>query len=926
MFFHIGGGTIKRDSEDYVSIKDLVSKGEAKYRYLIENTKDIVYITNENGAILYISPQIKRYGFDPEEMINTSFVDYLHPEDREKIFAAFQKAMKDKNSPPSTFRIPDRDGNIHWIENYPHFQSDKDGNSRGLIGVLRDVTKHKFIEDELKKYQNRLEDLVEIRTSELKAANEKLKLEIAERERAEKTLKQKEMHMSTLFDVAPIGIGLSCNRKILDANEEAYRIIGYSKEEVIGNDTRMFYPSDEHYKLVGKEVEAVIREKKTRSTETQFIRKDGNIIEISMKLALMDPEDPSRGIIYTLQDITGIKKYEKAIREKEAKIRSVFLATPIGIGVVWDRVFRDVNDNMCELVGYSREEIVGVNTRFLYPDEEEYYRMGALLQGMIRTKEPLKTQGKWVRKDGKEIDINLTFALIDQNDPPAGITFTVEDITEKLLAEEKICNLTQFQQTVIENADIWLNVLNKNAEVVIWNNAAEKISGYSREEIVGSDKVWELLYPDEEYRNEIFAEAKAILEQGKRVAGLETTIINKDGEQRTISWNSRNLVNENREVIGSIAIGNDITQRKEAEKVQKTYLHFLQELIDAVPIPVFYKNKDGIYLGCNKAFEHFIGIKKEDLVGKTVFDLAPEELAEQYYEKDNELFENGGIQIYESCTESLTDGSRRRVMFNKSLFTYLNGENAGLVGAIIDITDIKENEETLRKYTEQLERSSEFKGIFTDILSHDILNHATVIDGYTYLLLSEEENKSKATKLEKIKKTNKKLIELIECAAALAKLESMEDINSETLDIAKVLNDCISQFEYQAAQKKMQIVLENKGKFDTIANPMIEEVFTNLISNAVKYSPENEEINIGVKDHNGHWKVTIADSGEGIADNDKKLVFDRFKRVAGDCNIKGSGLGLAIVKRIVDLHGGEVGVEDNPNGRGSLFWVTLKKA
>ncbi|MGM0770736.1 MAG: sensor histidine kinase [Halobacteriota archaeon] len=107
---------------------------------------------------------------------------------------------------------------------------------------------------------------------------------------------------------------------------------------------------------------------------------------------------------------------------------------------------------------------------------------------------------------------------------------------------------------------------------------------------------------------------------------------------------------------------------------------------------------------------------------------------------------------------------------------------------------------------------------------------------------------------------------------------------------------------------------------------MIEEVFINLISNAVKYSPENEDIIIGVKDQNENWTVTIADSGEGIPDKDKNMIFDRFKRAVGDCNVKGSGLGLAIVKRIVELHGGEVGVEDNPNGLGSVFWVTLKKA
>ncbi|SES62979.1 PAS domain S-box-containing protein [Methanococcoides vulcani] len=911
---------------DYVSIDDLVNKGEEKYRYLIENTNDIIYSINEEGVVLYISPQIKRYGIDPEEMVNNYFENYIHPEDREKEVADFKKGMREKKAFSTTFRLLDSEGNVHWVENYPHFQSDKEGNSPGIIGVIRDVTRYKIAEDELKKYRNRLEELVELRTSELEKANEQLKKDILERKRAEETLKQKEKHISRLFDVAPIGMGVTCDRKILDSNEEASHILGYLKEEIIGKDTRMFYPSDECYRIVGEEMEAVIREKRTRTTETRFRHKDGRIINISMKLALLDKEDPSRGIIYTLQDITEKNNYEKEIKEKEAKIRSVFLATPIGIGVVWDRAFRDVNDNMCELVGYSREEIVGVNSRFLYPDEEEYYRVGNILKGLVENKEPIQAQGKWIRKDGKKIDVAFTFALIDPKNPPSGITFTVEDITEKLLADEKICNLTQFQQTVIENADIWLDVLNKDAEVVIWNNAAEKISGYAREEIIGSTKIWDLLYPDEKYRNEVFAEAKAILEQGKRVAGLETTITRKDGEERIISWNSRNLVNENREVIGAIAIGNDITQRKEAEKVQRTYFHFLQELLDAIPLPVFYKNKDGMYLGCNKAFEDFIGIKREELVGRTVFELAPEDLAQQYYEKDNELFENGEIQVYESWTESITDGSRRRVMFNKSLFTDLNGEKAGLVGAIFDVTEIKETEEMLRKYAKQLENSNEFKGIFTDILSHDLLNHATVIDGYTHLLLIGEDDENKLQKLDRIDNTNQKLIEVIECVAAFAKLESTDEIDFEPVDITKILNDCRSHFEYQAAQKEMEIVLETKGRYDALVNPMIEEVFANLISNAVKYGPENENIKIDVKDQDEYWKVTVTDSGKGIADEDKSMIFDRFKRAVGDCKIKGSGLGLAIVRRIVDIHGGEVGVEDNPDGAGSVFWVTLKKA
>ena len=110
-----------------------------------------------------------------------------------------------------------------------------------------------------------------------------------------------------------------------------------------------------------------------------------------------------------------------------------------------------------------------------------------------------------------------------------------------------------------------------------------------------------------------------------------------------------------------------------------------------------------------------------------------------------------------------------------------------------------------------------------------------------------------------------------------------------------------------------------------IVNPVIEEVFANLLSNAIKYSPIEGKIIIDIIDEGEDWKVKVTDFGEGISDDDKPKLFERFKRVEKGA-IKGTGLGLAIVKRLISLHGGTVGIEDNPAGQGSVFWVTMKKA
>jgi signal transduction histidine kinase len=125
-------------------------------------------------------------------------------------------------------------------------------------------------------------------------------------------------------------------------------------------------------------------------------------------------------------------------------------------------------------------------------------------------------------------------------------------------------------------------------------------------------------------------------------------------------------------------------------------------------------------------------------------------------------------------------------------------------------------------------------------------------------------------------------------------------------------------------EKEMTITFKPSGSYPADVNTTIEDVFSNLVSNAIKYSSSGTNIDIHVNDVDDTWEIMISDEGEGIPDEEKPFVFDRFKR-AHKVNIKGTGLGLAIVKRIVDLHEGSVEVLDRTDMRGTTFKVTLQK-
>ncbi|HJH28334.1 MAG TPA: PAS domain S-box protein [Methanosarcinaceae archaeon] len=428
---------------------------------------------------------------------------------------------------------------------------------------------------------------------------------------------------------------------------------------------------------------------------------------------------------------------------------------------------------------------------------------------------------------------------------------------------------------------------------------------------------------------------KEVKERGSLI--LEREFKKKDHPVATVEINMKYLVHENKEYM--IAIVRNITERKNAERILQEEKKFSASLIQNCAIPAFAVDSQHKIIHWNKACEGLTGIEAENMIGTSdygnvfhgckrpcivdcVIDGNFDELSKYYTKYGKSIYSPDGLYA-EDWIQNI-GGKKRYLIFDATPIKNNKGELIAVVQTLQDMTQLKQDEEVLTKYTEELQHSNELKNLFGDVLHHDLLNPAGIIKGYTEILLNAEKDQKKVQALKVIERNTGKLINLVETASKLAKLESVDDIEFHKTNLCNILKATIDDFEPELNKKQITIEFTQKNNCFVNVNPLVKEVFVNLLSNAIKYGGDKNKIIVNASDTEEDWTVTVTDFGIGIPDEDKPHLFERFKRM-DKLGIKGMGLGLAIVKRIVDLHGGRVGVEDNPKGQGSVFWVTLKK-
>jgi signal transduction histidine kinase len=232
-------------------------------------------------------------------------------------------------------------------------------------------------------------------------------------------------------------------------------------------------------------------------------------------------------------------------------------------------------------------------------------------------------------------------------------------------------------------------------------------------------------------------------------------------------------------------------------------------------------------------------------------------------------------------------------------------------------------EEELKVHARKLEESNRLKDLFTDIMRHDLLNPTGIINCYADFILEREVDTRTRDFSVKIKHTAARLINMIDNASRFTHLKETETVECDDLDLGAVIEEAMLEVEECCGGAGVELVYRPSGEFPIRANPMLGNVFVNLFSNAAKYAPEGERVEVDIEDAGKLWTVAVKDVGEGIPDEEKERVFCRFERLRKE-GVRGTGLGLAISRHLVELHDGVIWAQDNPEG-GTIFMASLPK-
>ncbi len=831
-----------------------------------------------------------------------------------------------------------------------------------VLAIVRDISDRIIAEAELEQARNDLELRVEERTKSLRNANELLRREMGTREKAEEevrflqTMTQSIGESANFHSALGVALRLVCDFTgwafgeawiptggALECSPAWYRNTQNLDEFRLESKKLNFLPGVGLPGRVWSSKQPEWMQNVSTAEDTVFLRKSGALesgfksgvgipiiasdrVLVVLVFFMFTANDENKHLVKLVSTVATQlgaliqrKQVEAALFESEERFRllveggkdyAIFMLDQQGNVISW-------NTGAERIKGYKSAEILGKSYSCFYPAEDrvigkpEYFLHLAQVNGQI------EDQGWRVCKDGSRIWVDaLITSLKDQNGQLRGFSKVVRNITEARQSQQALQESEQRLQAILDNSTALIYVKDLQGRYLTINAWFGILFNVDREVIKG--KTDYDLFPKEIADSLRVNDLKVI--ETRSPMDWEEVAPHHDGLHTYISIKFP-LFNAEGNVYAVCGISTDISDRKRAENALNSSLSTNRALIDAIPDAMFRISFEGIFVNFNAVKNNPLPLPTQDFLGKSLYEVFPEEVANPMMDGIQLALITKNMQIFEYQlrldNNSLDYEARIAV----------SAENE-VMAIIRDITERKQVETEIRNALEKERELGELKSRFVTMASHEfrtplatILSSSELLEYYSHKWTEEKKLKHQ----QRIQSSVKHMTNLLDDVLIIGKAEAGKlEFQPKLLDINQFCRDLVE--EVQVTTQSHTINFRTQHQVDNfnglIDEKLLRHIITNLLTNAVKYSPQAKEVNFNLKGDLHQATFSIQDGGIGISIEDQQQLFESFHRGKNVSNIPGTGLGLAIVKKSVDLHQGTISVESQLEV-GTTFIVTL---
>jgi PAS domain S-box-containing protein len=876
-------------------------ESEERYRTLFDGVPIGLYRTTPEGQIVDANlAQAQMLGYPSREALLAIKSSRLYVDSQARL--RWQELMeRDGLVRDFQTRFRCHDGSAIWINDTARAVRDNEGKVLHYEGSIEDITERIRAEAELQRYQEHLEELVAERTAKLRESEERYR---------------------SLFDGVPVGLYRTTPQgKTLVVNQAAVQMLDFSGHEdaLLTMDARDLYadPKDRTRWQVLMERDGIVRD-----FETQLYRRDGTIIWVNDSARAVK-DDRDRVLYYegSLEDISDRKRFEEEIRRQKEYYEALFVNNPVAV------VTADLEGNIVswnpmaeKLFWHTQEEVIGHNLDDLVANDDSIHAEAVGYKDQVIRVGRVQATAKRTRKDGSLVDVELLALPVVVADERVGFIAIYHDISERKKFEEELRRQKEYYEALFVNNPVAVVTADLHGDIVSWNPMAEKLFGYTQEEVIGTS-LDDAVADQDSLRTEAAGYTQQVISVGRVQVTTQRT--RRDGSLVDVELLALPVVVAG-EKVGFIAIYHDISARKTMERELRWQKEYYEALFVNNPGAVVTVDLTGSVVSWNPAAERLFGYEQREVIGKNLDALVANDpdVLEEAVAYTQQVSTMGRVQATTQRTRQ--DGSLVDVEV-LALPVIVGEQNVGSIGIYIDITD-------LQRARREAEAASKAKSAFLANMSHELRTPLNVILGFTQLM--DRDPNLAPDQLEHlgiISRSGEHLLALINDVLEVSKIEAGKLLLQEkSFDLYRQLDGLEEIFGLRAQEKGLGLTVthdDNVPQYIVTDEGKLAQVLSNLLGNAIKFTQEGSVMlrvtpppstQPSASNHR-LLRFEVEDTGPGIAPEELPAIFDAFvQSETGRQTQEGTGLGLTISQQFVRLMGGEL-TATSQLGQGSCF-------